>query len=727
MRVIKRDGSIQPFDLKRLQLVLRVLCGNDLQIAPLIDRVVRQLTDELVHVDKISNAVEVALMESGYLEQARSFIRYRAQRTTVRQARALPDKNAIGDYIFASKYARWNAAAGRRETWTEAVHRVMRMHYKKYGGMIDGETFDRIQDAIIAKKILPSMRSLQFGGAAVEKHNARMYNCSFTHIDRVSVFSEIMYLLLCGCGVGYSVQWRHVNRLGKLAATKREVIHHTIGDSIEGWVEAVNVLFQTAYAEGGGQYVEFNYGLIRPEGAPLRTSGGVAPGHLALKHCLDTCRDRLRAAAGRRLRPIELHDIICTLAECVLSGGIRRSSLIALFSPDDGEMMYSKVAGNFDPASGLNAQRMMANNSVVILRSRRDAKALLEKVLEISSEGMGEPGFFLTEDEDNGTNPCGEIGLTPLPGGFAFCNLTEINVAACENEEDFYKSCELAAILGTMQAGYTDFGIMLGTASRKGCERDALLGVSLTGVMDNWELIGDSDGSVLERGAAIVLETNDKYAKLIGINSAVRLTTVKPSGTASLVLGAVGSGIHEHHARRYFRRVTANPNEAPAQLFRSVNPHMVEVKPNGDWALTFPIQVRDDAITLKNSTAEDFLNKVLHVYEHWVVPGTRVNMWGCTHNVSCTVTVREGEDEGVRQWLLHNIDNITAMSFVPMILDKLYPYAPRESVSTASDEVRWNALIAGYKPVDYTKLNESGDKTTPMMEPACVGGVCEVR
>lgn len=555
-------------------------------------------------------------------------------------------------------------------------------------------------------------------------------NCSFTLIDRIRAFQEIFYLLLCGCGVGYSVQWRHVEKLPKLGiVNESDVRHFVIPDTIEGWADALGYLFQS-YLEGF--YAEFSYHQIRPEGSPLKTSGGKAPGHLPLKRCIERVRRVLRNAQGRKLRPIECHDIICFIAEAVLAGGIRRSSLICLFSPEDTEMLYAKAKGQFDPVNGINPQRVMANNSAIFLRDKVNWSDF-ERVLRIAAEGWGEPGFFFTNNLDYGCNPCGEIGLNPviqrlIEGaikkltGISFCNLSEVNIAACATVEEFLLACRAAALIGTLQAAYTDFPY-LGEITEEIAKQEALIGVGLTGMVDNPDL--STNTRVLRDGAQMVVKTNQEWARKLGINVAARCTTVKPSGTSSLWLGCVGSGIHPHHARRYFRRITANPLEPPAQYFKKVNPHAVEVKPDGDWALVFPVEAPSNAITVKEERAVDFLNRVFLTFENWIVPGTARpdSSPGLTHNVSCTVTVREDELEEVQRTVWENRHRVAAMSFAPYSLDTIYPHAPREEVH---DEGRWNELISLWKPVDWSSFKEESDETNLGAVVACEGAACEI-
>lgn len=731
-RIIKRDGKYQEFDTRKIrQAILMAFQDEQPDSIPNVRPLVRGVVDELppgdVDVETIQDTVEKVLMK-GHPDVAKSYIIYREHQTEARKKREAPDPAWIADYIHVSKYARHRPEWSRRELRDETIDRTMEMHQRRWPELSEeiAWAFNMVRQG----KVLASMRSMQFGGKAVEKNNERVYNCSFTPVDRIRAFQEIFYLLLCGCGVGYSVQWRHVDELPKLGIIdESKVKHYVIPDTIEGWADSIGELFQS-FLEG--YHIEYSYHQIRDEGSPLVTSGGKAPGHLPLKRCLERVRSVLRNAQGRKLRPIECHDIICYIAEAVLAGGIRRSSLICLFSPEDTEMLYAKAKGQFDPVKGINSQREMANNSAVFLRDSVSWNDFA-RVLRVASEGYGDPGFYFTNDLDYGCNPCGEIGMNPVIQklirgiikkltGFSFCNLSEVNMAACATVEEFLLACRAAALIGTLQAAYTSFPY-LGTVTEEIVRREALIGVGLTGMVDNPELSGNA--RALRDGAQMVVETNQEWAEKLGIEAAARCTTVKPSGTSSLWLGCVGSGIHPHHARRYFRRITANPLEPAAQYFKKLNPHAVEVKPNSDWSLIFPVQAPSNATTVKEETAREFLDRVFMTYENWIVPGTSRpdSSQGLTHNVSCTVTVRQEEVEQVQKMVWDNRHRIAAMSFAPYLLDQVFPFAPREEVH---DEGRWNELIRLWKPVDWSQFQENEDTTDLGSVPACEGASCEI-
>lgn len=657
----------------------------------------------------------------------------------------VPDSSAIADYIHLSKYARYVPELKRRELYSETIDRVETMHVSRYSKIQDDIRW--AFDFVRQKKVLPSMRALQFAGTAIERNNARLYNCAFSLCDRTRFFQEVMFLLLCGTGVGFSVQFEHVEQLPALGRIDRDIVkHYAVDDTIEGWANALGKLI-TSYTKGF--YIEFAYNKIRAKGAPLKTSGGKAPGHLPLKKALDSIRKILDGAQGRKLRPIECYRIVCLAAEAVLSGGIRRSATLCLFSPDDGEMLNAKTGDWMSKYP----EFQNSNNSVVL--DRKEAKwRQFKRIIERTRE-WGEPGFFFTNDVDTGVNPCVEIGLNPILvidedtrhivetlfeskgetppkmkdgeryTGWGFCNLCEINAAKFEVEKDFYDAARAAAIIGTLQAGYTDFPY-LGWVSEVVARREALLGIGMTGMMDASAI--SLNPEYQRKAVEVVLETNQEFAKKLGIRTAARTTCVKPSGTTSLELGCVGSGIHGHPAHRYLRRVVANELEPVFQFFKSINPHQCERKPNGDWVVTFPVQAPDSAVLVSSMTAIQFLQRVLGTQKNWVLPGTARprSSPGINHNVSNTVMVLPDEWDVVAEFLWANREFFTGVSMLGNDGDKKYEYAPREAIINQADEAKWKYLIENYKPVDYGLMVEGDDATNLKGEVACAGGSCEL-
>lgn len=726
VQVVKRDARIVPWDDGRiLRAVAKFEGAKDTTPEEVLSYVKTKLEHQSpnrVGVEAIQDLVEAALMDLGEHAHARHYISYRRKRQEQRAHRGHPDPLAISDYTHVSKYGRYQASLGRRELWEETVERLSQMHMDRFPDHAD-KIAEVFEGWVKPKLVLPSARSLQFGGNALSANHARMYNCAFTFADRPRVFQELFFLLLSGSGCGFSVQRRHVKRMPELQKVNRAtVVYHEVGDDIEGWADALGALIDS-YVVGNG-YVEFDFRKIRPEGVTLQTSGGKAPGHVPLKLMLEKVRIRLDKAAGRRLKPIEVHDIMCEISIAVLAGGIRRSSMISLFDPDDPEMLKAKTGKWYETDS----QRAMANNSAVFSRVDGDIDQF-HNVFEMMQE-FGEPGFLFLSG-DYGCNPCGEIGLNPVDPitgktGWGFCNLTEINGAAMESVAQFLEACRVASLLGTLQASYTTFPY-LGQISENIAKREALVGVGITGLLDNRLFANTPEGKdTLTRGAEEVKSTNRFWAKLIGIRPAARCTTVKPSGTLSLLLGGVGSGVHPHHARRYFRRVTANRIEVPFLHFRETNPYMCEEKPNGDWVITFPMEAPSDAVLRKDLTAVEFMNYVFHIYDSWVLPGTALpfSSIGLTHNVSCTVNVNGEEWRVVRDHAWANRQRISAMAFLPEVGDKVYAFAPREEVKTEEDLAKWSRLIATYKPVDWSAMVEEDDGTE--LAPGCESEKCEI-
>jgi ribonucleoside-diphosphate reductase alpha chain len=727
-------------------------------------------------IEQVQDAVEKAIAASGHWEVARAYMLYRERRALTRLATYAD--SGLADYIAMAKYSRHRAELGRRETFAEGVERVAEMHLEFFRPKLAtrvpatlpaplvalaGETAPLLAKVlcgrelsdvvegvfadVTAKRVLPSMRSMQFGGEAILKNHSRMFNCSFSNVDRVEFFREFFFLLLSGCGVGFSVQKHHIALLPPLPTRASShdlpVWHYHIGDTIEGWADALHALFQSFYE---GKKIEFNYSSIRPRGAHLRTSGGKAPGHLPLKQALTRIESLLEQAAGRALRPIEVYDINMFTAKAVLAGGIRRSATICLFSPDDEEMIDAKTGNWFET----HPQRSASNNSAVLARDDRNAEHF-RRLFKAQKE-FGEPGFFFCDHPEAGCNPCAEINLLPvidwelsgeelgrlfawgykgdLPGttrlsGFQHCNLTTINGRAATTPERFYEACISATVIGTLQAAYTDMPY-LGPVTRLINEHDALLGVSICGFMDNPNVLFDPE--ILRKGAGLCRATNRLVAETIGIRPAAKLTTCKPEGTASLLLDAA-SGIHPHHARQYFRRVQANRKEPVYAFFKSINPQMTEpsvYSPQTDDVITFPMKAADGAILRKDLNALQFLQLVMLVQQSWVIPGgdPESRSAGLHHNVSNTCTVRPDEWEAVADFIWSNRALFTGVSLLQDAGDKAYMQAPREEVMTEGDIARWNALRPRH--VDYTKLREHSDETSLKDIVACAGGACEL-
>jgi len=610
----------------------------------------------------------------------------------------------LSDITVHMKYAKYLPKKKRREAWRELVSRNKRMHLKTYPDIKD--EIHAAYKFVMDKKVLPSMRSMQFGGKPIEINPSRIYNCAFAPIDDWRVFSEIMFLLLGGTGVGYSVQRHHIEKLPEIRKPNpNRSRRFLVGDSIEGWSDAVKVLVRSYFY--GGSTIRFDFSDVRPKGARLVTSGGKAPGPQPLKECLLKVRGILdEKSEGDKLESIEVHDIICYIADAVLAGGIRRAALISLFSADDDEMLAAKTGNWWEK----NPQRGRANNSVVLLR-HRITKEFFEGLWErVKASGAGEPGFYFSNDKDWGTNPCCEIALRP----YQFCNLTEVNVSNVDSQEELESRAKAAAFIGTLQAGYTDFHY-LRDIWRRTTEKDGLIGVSMTGI---------ASGKVLEldmsKAAAIVKEENMRVAKLLGINAAARSTTVKPAGTTSLALGT-SSGIHAWHNDHYVRRIRVGKNEAIYWYLYLNHPELVEdeyFRPHDTAVITVPQKAPEGAIT-RHESALQLLKRVAKVATEWVKPGHRKGQ--NTHNVSATISIKDAEWNDVGEWMWENHGKYNGLSVLPYN-GGTYIQAPFEDCSKEKYEV----LVQSLKDVDLTQVVENEDNTDLQGELACAGGACEI-
>lgn len=638
----------------------------------------------------------------------------------------------LGEVAFATQYAHIKAD-GTRETYIDAMTRVKNMHQKKFPYLAN-----RIEDVfktfVNHGLVFPSQRSTQFAGVAIERNNMRMYNCTASYIDRVRFFAEGFWLLMSGCGVGFSVQKHHIAKLPALISKNQRDSRlkkiHVVEDSIEGWAEAVNSLMKSYLPvndDEAGHCISFHYDQVRPEGASI-SIGGVAPGPKVLETAIEKVRSILDDAVNQgqsRLKSIQCFDIFMHISHAALLSS-RRAATIALFSPDDEEMMTAKTGNWWQD----NPQRAYANISAQIVLDGLEKKDTFIKIID-NAKQFGEPGFFFASDKDFATNPCGEIGLYPTyknedgstESGWAVCNLNEIVVAKIKDAAELKAVCRAAAFLGTLQASYTNTGY-LGETTKKIIERDALLGVSMTGIMSAPDLIFDE--FLLKGCAQAVIDENEQTSRKIGINSALRATTIKPSGNSSTVAGC-SAGIHPYHAKKYIRTMRINKINPIWQEIVSQLPDVCDDRDPQVGIVSFACEAPAGAIVRKDLLASDFLKKVEFIQRYWVAPTTKLrekDQFGLTHNVSNTCTVKADEWDDLINSIWRLRDSVKGISLLSDYGDHVYENAPYQTVEDDNIQMieKYNKLLNA----DWSKvnLNVGGFKENPAVEPACAGGVC---
>ena len=619
----------------------------------------------------------------------------------------------LSDITVYMKYAKYIPELKRRETWTELVTRNKEMHITKYQNLKN--EIEDVYKYVYSKKVLPSMRSMQFAGKPIDVNPTRIFNCSYLPIDDYRAFSETMFLLLGGTGVGYSVQNHHIDNLPEINKPNPDKSKRfLIGDSIEGWADAIKYLVKSYFFSG--PTIRFDYSDIRPKGTRLITSGGKAPGPQPLKDCIHNITKILdNKQDNSKLTSLECHDIICHIADAVLAGGIRRAALISLFDADDMDMITCKSGSWWE----LNPQRGRANNSAVLMRNKITKDFFMKLWERIELSGSGEPGLYFTNDKDWGTNPCCEIALRP----FQFCNLTEINASDIESQEDFNNRAYAAAFLGTLQASYTDFHY-LRPIWQKTTEKDSLLGVSMTGIASmkvfNYNI---------EEAVEVVKKTNEEVANLLGINKAARLTCVKPAGTTSLTLGT-SSGIHAWHNPYYIRRIRVGKTEAIYNYLLQNHPEVVEDDkfiPHLQAVISIPQKAPDNAVT-RHETDIDLLERIKNISDNWVKPGHRKG--NNTHNVSATVSIKKSTEykdkfnnnypadewKVVGEWMWENREVYNGLSVLPYD-GGTYVQAPFEDIT----EEEYYTLESTLHSIDLSKIVEETDETNLTGELACSG------
>jgi ribonucleoside-diphosphate reductase alpha chain len=610
----------------------------------------------------------------------------------------------LSDITVHMKYSKYLPEFKKRESWTELVDRNKEMHLKKYP-QLEAE-IEEAYKLVYSKKVLPSMRSLQFGGKPIEISPNRVYNCAYLPVDDLHAFSETMFLLLGGTGVGFSVQTHHVEKLPEIRKPNpKKHKRFLVSDSIEGWADAVKAVIKSYFK--GGSTMNFDFSDIRPKGAMLVTSGGKAPGPQPLKECLLKLEGILsQKEDGDKLSSIEVHDMVCHIADAVLAGGIRRAALISLFSADDDDMIACK-SGNWWE---LNPQRGRANNSAVLLRNKITQEFFMDLWEKIKNSGSGEPGIYLSNDKDWGTNPCCEIALRP----YQFCNLCEVNVSDVADQEDLNTRVKAAALIGTLQAGYTNFHY-LRSVWQKTTEKEALIGVGMTGIGS-----GVAQTLNLEEASKHVNETNAAIAKIIGINPAARTTTIKPSGTSSLVLGT-SSGIHAWHNEYYIRNIRVGKNEAIYTYLSIHHPELVQdeyFRPHDTAVISVPQKAPEGSI-LRTESAIDLLERVKLFYKGWIKPGHRTGQ--NTHNISATISIKDDEWEVVGQWMWENKAYYNGLSVLPFS-DHTYIQAPFQDC----DKETYEKMMQSLSNIDLSQIVELDDNTDLKDQVACAGGSCEI-
>lgn len=612
------------------------------------------------------------------------------------------NQHILSDLIIHMKYARYIPEFQRRELWPEICERYAKMLIERYPAM-EGEIHEQMQ-FVVDKKVLPSMRAMQFAGPPIEKNNSRIYNCAYMPVDDIRAFSEAMFLLLGGTGVGFSIQREHVENLPLIhKAQKRK--RFLVGDSLEGWADSVKVLLK-GYFGISEHLPDFDYADIRPKGARLVTAGGKAPGPEPLKICIAHLSAILdRKHNGEKLTPLECHDMMCHIANAVLAGGIRRSAMISLFSYDDEDMLTCKFGNWWE----LNEQRGRANNSVVLPRDTTTRQEFFTLWKKIELSGSGEPGFYFTNNPDWGTNPCCEIALRP----FQFCNLCEVNASDVVSQDDLNMRAAAASFFGTIQAGFTNFHY-LREIWKTTTENEALIGVGMTGIASGTVFQYD-----LKEAADVVKQTNMRTSAKIKIQFAARCTTVKPSGTSSIVLGT-SSGIHAWHNDYYLRRVRIGKSEALYDYLKDNHPELLEDDLlNSKQAIIRIPQKAPEGSILRTESALQLLERIKKFSAEWVRNGYRNG--SNANNVSATVSIPEGEWKEVGKWMWENKVSYNGLSVLPFDNGN-YKQAPFEDIT--KEEFR--QLEKSLRELDLSRVLEPDDLTDLHAEAACAGGACMI-
>ncbi len=747
VHIQKRDGTIVPFDQKRIaRAIFRAMQsvkeGDEIHAEKVMLKVLDSLlelkkenkTKQFIpHVETIQDIVENELVASSFLQTAKAYILYRKERSLVRERSGfVPEKvkelvmegkkyfrNPLAEFVYYRTYAKWIDEEGRRETWTETVGRYIDFMRDNINGKLTESEYNEIRETILSQESMPSMRLLQFAGKATRRTNVCAYNCSFIAPRNFQDFAEIMYISMCGTGVGWSVESENIQALPQVKKQKNtKVSTLVIPDSKEGWADAFSLGLKTWF---DGDDIVFDYSLIRPAGSRLKTMGGKSSGPAPLQSLLLFTRERVLSRQGRHLSNLDAHDIICKIGECVVAGGVRRSAMISLSDLDD-EMIRDSKKGQFYISEG---QRMLANNSAVYL-SKPSTTEFLDEWVALMKSGSGERGIFnrgglsgtlpkrrLDQFKGGiypawGTNPCGEIILQSKQ----FCNLSEVIARADDTEESLLKKIRIATIIGTYQSTLTYFPY-LSKEWKKNCEKERLLGVSITGQWD-CELV--RNGDILEKMKRMAIETNKKYAKRFGVEQSTCITCVKPSGTVSQTVDCA-SGMHPRHAPYYIRRVRISATDALFKMLKDQGvPYYPEVGQTFEnastFVLEFPVKAPEGAI------CKDDVDAIAQL-EHWKI----VKQHFTEHNPSVTVSVSDDEWLKVANWVYQNWDLVGGLSFLPRS-NHVYQLAPYESIT----KEKYEEMKKRLGDLDFSKIvtYEKEDETEVKKELACVGGLCEI-
>lgn len=748
----KRDGRIVPFEFDKIVSAIRkaMLASNEgssdeavvvaHKVAGEMMRIAKTYKNFLPTVEGCQDEVERQLMLSDYVTTSKNYILYRAERSKIRKEQGeVPEhvkklteeskkyfkNNPLGEFVYLRTYARWIESEQRRETWIETVDRYVAFMKENLGDKLTKKEYAELREAILAQEVMPSMRAMQFAGAPAKKCNTCFYNCSFTAPVKIEDFAEIMYLSMQGCGVGYSVESQNIQQLPQIQKqTGEKLPMHVVTDTKEGWCDALTLGLRTWYA---GKDVDFDFSLIRPAGARLKTMGGKASGPEPLRSLLAFARERILKKQGRRLHNIDAHDIICKIGECVVAGGVRRTAMISLSDLDDVEIRDAKK-GQFyltDP------HRSVANNSAVYEEKPTNAE-LMDEWVALMKSGTGERGIFnrgslektmperrlkLLQKKHGrkagfigqvGTNPCGEIILQSKQ----FCNLSEVIARASDDEKSLMRKTRLATLLGAYQSTLTKFNY-ISKEWTENCEQERLLGVSITG---QWDCPAVRDAKTMRKMKDMAIKTNQSYAKRFGIPVSSSITCVKPSGTVSQTFDC-SSGIHPRHAQYYIRRVRISATDS---LFKMMRDQGVQAHPEvgqdpsnpSTYVLEFPVKAPNGSVFKNDLSAIEQL-------EYWKL----VKLNWTEHNPSATISVGDEEWVAVVSWLYENWDIIGGLSFLPRE-NHVYRLAPYETIN----KKRYEELAAKFPTIDYSKLviYERTDETEQKKELACAGGTCEI-